>query len=1685
MSWAPPGPINWGATSRSTFQTVGDKPGLGSQDLATNPNVTALAGHPVAEAIKYLGEPDGITPDQLASLSRDLETVASAYGDTAAKQIAHLVINGSVANIANRHFSILPPVESAYDELSGKGWTVLRLQNSLPDLTPELGRPRFVTHNYESGRMAYDRFAQGMHLPYDFYRTPNGQQLFREQAALIQSNFTILAQITITGALLTCKDAFRKFREYFDGTTMSAWNSMDMHFGRLHRDPKAWYKLADYARRMSTKVGSGGFDMALVSESVFEMVAWGSDFETEYWRRGPKAESNLENGSDNVKLPGGIEPIKEPTYNLDNDGTAEPLNMLSAEVQVGVVGYMNPLDPLCKDTWTYNYLNLDAGNAEIEAQAYEDLLYAALCFDSDGCLDEYCYSKLVEPGAAQAFARSELGIENLAPTDRANDVPLIDPFVATVDGRAEVVRYQGNQEIRHCSYRTQQSIVECALRKLREECDFDSDTRLVRHMLEAANRNYNVAPDNFGDVEGFIWATANANGMADGPGGSSANMDSNYVRPNEWGSPNLPPLIEIDAGARGVAFVIGVDPQHVAYKVPTVSKGSNLGTVEPSEDGTDAMRRHHGGTNTSDHIGAYAMGNVLEVAPVAFDRSGRPIGDDGSDGGNQVRLLGTFPSYAAINASPFYDEGTGVIIATPGRNGRERQTGESEVNTGSQAREDDTEEGRQESRIDEEPVLIPEEEIEGGGEGSSSSSSSSGTTTRSGRTLEAPAFRPRRQAAPTGTAAVSPVTVGNAGAFRAINVAYVKDGSVELGSLDGSLPGFSNMSHMRYLAHAYRTGTAGKWSKIKAYDDMFKTISEGMDALDRITDKIRQCWSLDRSPNLFFDPRNMPYYQIPSDPLVQQLTAFQQDVVQGVRYAVGIQESQVFSVAFVGEGGRLGVVRQGGVPPSDGNVLDALWRVQLNYTLADNTNNGADLGARPPAYRKLQAAAPRNAVGSNGLTYPNSGLEWMDAMGFTAAVGNNKDSGEIGVAVFQSGQLIRGVQGMDRQGLYAQMESDNGTQQWIADYNRSDVSSVVKTGLRASGWNEMSRAVMDELGQHGEWTNGSNKQKGAILARIVSGLDWAVNGSKPGQLQSGWWKNMIRTSVGAVTQRRAVEPDGTGIRDLRVTFQEASERVVKSLYGADAQVESYSPRYINTRLSLAPNYWSLVGDQVASAVGAHAREVGPALSILRPADPDAPNTHWLGLTPDFSIILAHIARNNNKRRDGSTIVGPQELRDIPTFAKDIEHHARGRPAGSYEASMLHPTTRRLAEPPTADGFGAGNKRFRADEFGNSGISHHAGSAFRAPNNIPAAQDDQNNAPWYRAALEHNEPVRGIATMHPLAMAPHFAPVADLLAGTPGYSDFVPNVYWHQRWGNVMSDYRNDMIPRMVHLAFMGLPINAHTFANLARQCIPPPITLLPADPFIEFRMLSMVFVKSGGATGFLGYHLQDMTYSYDGSSKHLFAHFSVWYGAAVIDPRNVLLVDHVAFDGYIRGGDGSLVRSIWTAGKIGHPDEYDFNAEHPGERKAHRFVLYAGASYQDRDVPDPLPLTGSYNKSNFTLGVFVNIGDPARNSRVVRSGPAYPSALLVNHKTGFYRLSAANPYASGTDITFEDRKQMCSTRSNLLLSRANQWGTDANGGYKRKIKKGTGALGNLCEGVGKILNGEPGYIDEIMPQSDK
>lgn len=371
-----------------------------------------------------------------------------------------------------------------------------------------------------------------------------------------------------------------------------------------------------------------------------------------------------------------------------------------------------------------------------------------------------------------------------------------------------------------------------------------------------------------------------------------------------------------------------------------------------------------------------------------------------------------------------------------------------------------------------------------------------------------------------------------------------------------------------------------------------------------------------------------------------------------------------------------------------------------------------------------------------------------------------------------------------------------------------------------------------------------------------------------------------------------------------------------------------------------------------------------------------------------------------------------------------------------------------------------------DGFGASMIAAGARYAY-----VPPARDPYDGAPRYvqdaamRDADGSDDP--RAAVMSSYSRAPHRVSAAVLQEA---------NTHFKWRWRQSVEAYPNDIVNLSQHLLLLGMRVHRSSFVNLVENGVPPPVGVITVDPFLRFDMTHAVFAVAG--CGNLYYAFPQLSMSYDANHKVLHAFLTVWMKAHVHLPENVFVAENVAFESYEGGGDGSLIRTIYSD-EATYEEEpvngYDYDPGNPTERNGNRFALHVGVSTRLADIPNPLPLTGSFSGQGAYHGIgrFVN----TRENAPRRRGLMYDSALVANRVCGFSALNRNSSPITSAD-SFVLRTEAIGDSFNTVCYIADQWKRDhSNGSYKLRAIIGDGPLGRTTEGVMAEMNGGIGLIE--------
>lgn len=520
-------------------------------------------------------------------------------------------------------------------------------------------------------------------------------------------------------------------------------------------------------------------------------------------------------------------------------------------------------------------------------------------------------------------------------------------------------------------------------------------------------------------------------------------------------------------------------------------------------------------------------------------------------------------------------------------------------------------------------------------------------------------------------------------------------------------------------------------------------------------------------------------------------------------------------------------------------------------------------------------------------------------------------------------------------------------------------------------------------------------------------------------------------------------------RSKGITRATAAGRDARSARDASAgEVSEGQERVVSTTLSFSGDAWR------HAYSGLNEDEID-AMRLVA-ADPMQP-TSWLGQG----------GRSNADERAREFYgLGARAQFDIDsTCMGKVAGAAFVEPAAARRGGARQPAQKRAAYAPAI-----------REEFG---ASLTAGASYFYD---PPAQDPYAGMPSdlrRRAQLDESGDVDTprVDLNDPYGQGPHRRAVS----GDAVIQD--ANAHFEWRWQHAIANFTSDVILLSQHLLLLGTRVHRDSFVNLVENGVPAPVGFIAADPFVKFAMTSAVFARAG--CGSLYYAFPKMSNTYDGNHKVLQCFLTVWMKAVVHLPEDVYVAENIAFDGYLGGGDGSLIHNIYVendqfAGQPAGGWGFAYNA--PKQRRGNRFVLAVGPSTKVNDIPNPLPLGGTFSGSGAYHGVgrFIN----THNGGPRRGGFAYDSALVANYMCKFYLLNRRLSPTTFTDAaSFVERTNLVGNCLNTVCYKADQWARDhGDGGYKRRVMTGDGPVEKTSEGIMIPYSGKIGLAQYVNGQ---
>lgn len=532
-----------------------------------------------------------------SSGAKELLTVAEEFGRKGAAIQLQTIIVDQVRDAKNSdHFRILRPRQMADAELKGISQTILKFQYTPPTEAPEFAPPHYLQFSSEIYEGQGYRFNNGIRFNPELLLTQDGHELLSQYTECAINNFIKLMEQIVTYTLIGAEDRYHhkkllidsgaqsieelvqkfKYNDQTMGPSFLAYSGVP---GILQR-PDGFEMILNWAKKVTTAQNVNITHCLVVPDSLIGI----SLDRTDYSKRGPEAMDALYGGEEYTKSIirriNGIEIIEQPTYEMQ-DARVKTDQALSNLMEIGQ-HYVLDMTPYSKLRAIQSargidskaprfgaavndlyYLDYSTEQITKKCQPFADLMHAALCWDENGELNDIIYRNLEDMDMLERF------IENLEL--KVSDVKAFkpDPWVVLgPDGRFRRVEIVGNQDTYHTSVKSTQLAVDIAADMIKSK--FESTAQhSYKKLLDLMKRNEMVKPDRTGDIEGFWVAT------------SWANVDNRKLDDNEaiWTIPEtkLPNLTEVynDKGFQQGIFAYGrTDKDNnevVCFKIPVVS----------------------------------------------------------------------------------------------------------------------------------------------------------------------------------------------------------------------------------------------------------------------------------------------------------------------------------------------------------------------------------------------------------------------------------------------------------------------------------------------------------------------------------------------------------------------------------------------------------------------------------------------------------------------------------------------------------------------------------------------------------------------------------------------------------------------------------------------------------------------------------------------------------------------------------------------------------------------------------------------------------------------------------------------------------------------------------------------------------------------------------------------------------
>lgn len=437
----------------------------------------AYASSGIGHVMEKFGSPgNAFRIDPVLAQHKPFDTITEMY--TGKNVVLTTIVRGRYESANTWHFIACPRVK--VDGLQAKRIVAYHIPSVMPNRRTPLTQPdRFSTVKSER-EVIMTQFALGVDFEGDALRA-SGEESNRDfdmKMAVMASSAVLQGKYHVHVAFLTSKIEHRSAVAKLGQPHSNAYRRVyeeDNMLGILHRE-KGIYLLLSHANTVMSRMQKS-YSMVIMPEGARELMAYGTPFETEYFRRGAPANEALQRGGDAFDVINGKTIYEEKSKIFaQSQGPIEHDPMLNNYsrglywVSTNDQGIRREDKDVTasRSIW---FVDFDSGQGSYSEITLDEMISNAICFD------QTLPHLPLREGMQRLAANPDSAISDIGNVKQNRDGDnLIDPFIyfsRTNDGArsatGKVCRYWGQQDLAYASEEFYTRIAMCAEKVVEKE----------------------------------------------------------------------------------------------------------------------------------------------------------------------------------------------------------------------------------------------------------------------------------------------------------------------------------------------------------------------------------------------------------------------------------------------------------------------------------------------------------------------------------------------------------------------------------------------------------------------------------------------------------------------------------------------------------------------------------------------------------------------------------------------------------------------------------------------------------------------------------------------------------------------------------------------------------------------------------------------------------------------------------------------------------------------------------------------------------------------------------------------------------------------------------------------------------------------------------------------------------------